>query len=88
MNFRWESYFKVSSNLDRVIWNFAIDCLLCGCYVVAMWLLCAQWFMNELPQVRKAAQALLPYMMAHVGYSQMVEKIGSVEAKNKKTVQV
>ncbi|XP_063678365.1 cytoskeleton-associated protein 5-like isoform X4 [Bolinopsis microptera] len=39
------------------------------------------------PDVRKVAQALLPYMMAHVGYSQMVEKVGSVDAKNKKTVQ-
>ena len=39
-------------------------------------------------QVRKSAQACLPYMMAHVGYAGMVDKCGSVDAKSKKTIQV
>ena len=40
------------------------------------------------PQVRKAAQACLPYVMAHVGWAGMVEKLGALDTKSKKTVQV
>ncbi|KAL5253039.1 hypothetical protein ACHWQZ_G015707 [Mnemiopsis leidyi] len=39
------------------------------------------------PDVRKSAQACLPYIMAHVGYAGMVDKCGSVDAKSKKTIQ-
>ena len=43
---------------------------------------------RNVPQVRKSAQACLPYIMAHVGYAGMVDKCGSVDAKSKKTIQV